>query len=139
MSGGYPNRVSVADPGRLFERLPACPQSIGPLRRAVVQFASGCGASDRQCEDIAVAVSEAMNNVVEHAYVGRETPGIVAVEASGHGSVLAVMVCDEGIGIRARDIRGVGIGLQLIFRLTERVEFVDTMAGARVSMTFRIG
>jgi anti-sigma regulatory factor (Ser/Thr protein kinase) len=139
MSGGYPNRVSVADPGRLFERLPACPQSIGPLRRAVVQFASGCGASDRQCEDIAVAVSEAMNNVVEHAYVGRETPGIVAVEASGHGSVLVVVVCDEGIGIRARDIRGVGIGLQLIFRLTERVEFVDTMAGARVSMTFRIG
>ncbi|MEA2181776.1 MAG: serine/threonine-protein kinase RsbW [Solirubrobacteraceae bacterium] len=104
-----------------------------------MQFASDCGASQRQCEDIAVAVSEALSNVVKHAYVGRDAPGIVAIEASARGPALVVVVSDEGIGIRARESRGVGMGLRLIFRLTERLEFVDTMPGARVSMTFRIG
>lgn len=104
-----------------------------------MQFASGCGASQRQCEDIALAVSEALSNVVNHAYLGRDTPGTVTVEASAHGSTLVVVVCDEGTGIRAHDSRGVGMGLRLIFRLTERLEFVDTTPGARVSMTFRIG
>jgi serine/threonine-protein kinase RsbW len=130
--------VSVAR-GPLREQLTACPQSIGPLRSAVVQFASDCGASQRQCEDIAVAVSEALSNVVKHAYVGHDAPGIVAIEASARGPALVVVVSDEGIGIRARESRGVGMGLRLIFRLTERLEFVDTMPGARVSMTFRIG
>jgi len=109
----------------LLERLPAYPQSIGPLRRAVVQFASGCGASQRQCEDIALAVSEALSNVVKHAYVGRGTPGPVTAEVSARGSTLVVVVCDEGTGIPAHDSRGVGIGLRLILRLTERLEFVD--------------
>jgi hypothetical protein len=57
--------VSAAQPGRLRERLPAYPQSIGLLRRAVVQFAVACGASERQRKDIAVAVSEALTNVVK--------------------------------------------------------------------------
>jgi len=104
-----------------------------------VQFASAWGASDRQCEDIAVAVSEAVSNVVVHAYVGRERPGSVALEASVRGSALVVVVCDEGVGMRARESRGVGIGLRLIFRLTERLEFADTLPGTRVAMTFWIG
>jgi anti-sigma regulatory factor (Ser/Thr protein kinase) len=134
------NREQVLVAGALLrECLPACALSIGPLRRAVVQFASAWGASDRQCEDIAVAVSEAVSNVVVHAYVGRERPGSVALEASVHGSALVVVVCDEDVGMRARASRGVAIGLRLIFRLTERLEFADTLPGTRVAMTFRIG
>lgn len=124
---------------RLLERVPARPESIGPLRRGVVEFARRCGASDDQCDDIAVAVSEALSNVVEHAYVGLESPGSMAVEASLRERWLVVVVSDEGIGMRARDSPGVGMGLRLIFELTERLEIEDNATGARARMTFVIG
>ena len=85
---GKRSRVSVTHSGRLCERLQASPPSIGALRRAVVEFASGCGASQCQREDIAIAVSEALTNVVQHAYAGRDSPGSVAVEAFVRGREL---------------------------------------------------
>jgi anti-sigma regulatory factor (Ser/Thr protein kinase) len=123
----------------LLERVPARPQYIGPLRSAVVEFARRCGAADDRCDDIAVAVSEALSNVVEHAYVTLESPGSVAVEASLRERWLVVVVSDDGIGMRAHDSPGVGMGLRLIFELTERFELKDTMSGARARMTFVIG
>ena len=119
--------------------MPARPEGIRPLRRAVVGFARGCGASDAQCDDIAVAVSEALSNVVEHAYVGLECPGSMAVEASLRERWLVVVVSDDGIGLRGRDTGGVGMGLRLIFELTERLQFEDTVPGAQTRMTFEIG
>ena len=77
--------MSIAH-GRLRERLPARPQSIGLLRRAVVEFASDCGATESQRESIAVAVSEVLSNVVKHAYVGRDTPA--AAVAGAHPDAL---------------------------------------------------
>jgi anti-sigma regulatory factor (Ser/Thr protein kinase) len=109
------------------------------LRRAVVEFAGACGASERQREDIAVAVSEALTNVVKHAYLGSAVPGDIAVQAFVRRRALVVEVCDEGVGMRTGDSRGVGSGLRIMFRLTERLEFTDTTPGARVRMTFAIG
>jgi anti-sigma regulatory factor (Ser/Thr protein kinase) len=131
--------VSVDHRRRLLQRVPARAESIGPLRRAVVEFARTCGASDDQCDDIAVAVSEALSNVVEHAYVDLESPGSMAVEASLREHWLLVVVSDDGIGMRGRDSGGVGMGLRLIFELTERLEVEDTLPGARARMTFGIG
>jgi anti-sigma regulatory factor (Ser/Thr protein kinase) len=104
-----------------------------------VEFADACGASERQREDIAVAVSEALTNVVKHAYLGRAVPGDIAVQAFVRRRALVVEVCDEGVGMRIGDSRGVGSGLRIMFRLTERLEFTDTTPGARVRMTFAIG
>jgi serine/threonine-protein kinase RsbW len=123
----------------VLEWVPARAQCIGALRRAVVEFARSCGASDDQCDDITVAVSEALSNVVKHAYVDRDTPGSVAVRAWARERWLVVVVSDDGIGLRARDSPGVGIGLRLIFELTERFEFKDTTSGTRARMTFVIG
>jgi anti-sigma regulatory factor (Ser/Thr protein kinase) len=92
-----------------------------------------------QCDDIAVAVSEALSNVVEHAYAGLESPGPMTVEASRHERLLIVVVSDDGVGMRARDTPGVGMGLRLIFALTARLEFEDAVLGARARMTFAIG
>jgi serine/threonine-protein kinase RsbW len=132
-------RVSVDDRSRLLERGLARAEGIGPLRRAVVEFARRCGASQEQCDDIAVAVSEALSNVVEHAYAGRGSPGPMTVEASRHERLLIVVVSDDGVGMRARDTPGVGMGLRLIFDLTARLEFEDTVPGSRARMTFAIG
>lgn len=134
MSGDYQER--------LHDRLPALPESIAPLRHSVLGFASDSGASERQREDIALAVSEALSNAVVHAYVGHDSPGVVAVNARREGRWLEVVVCDEGIGMLPRtDSPGLGLGLPLIVRVTEGLELesMDAMPGVRVRMKFAIG
>ncbi len=125
----------------LHAMLPARSESIAALRHAVVDFAVGRGASECQRDDIAVAVSEALSNAVQHAYVSREAPGTVAVHAWMHERSLQVLVRDEGHGMLPRlDSPGMGLGLALIGKLTEQVE-LDSLdaAGVRVRMTFAIG
>ena len=138
---GSRSAVSVHYQERLHERLPALAPSIAPLRRSVLGFASDSGASARR-EDIALAVSEALSNAVLHAYVGRDSPGSMAVEARVDGDMLEVTVCDDGIGMRPRgDSPGLGLGLSLIVRVTDHVEVDshDGIPGVRLRMTFVIG
>ncbi len=132
--------VSPRCQDRFRERLPARPQSITPLRQAVVGYAESCGASERRREDIALAVSEAVSNAVLHAYVGRQVAGAVGVEAWIQGSRLVVVVFDEGHGMSQRDDSpGLGLGLGLIERMTDGLELEDMRPGLRVRMTFAIG
>lgn len=134
--------MSVDYQERLHDRLPALPASIAPLRHSVLGFASDSGASERQREDIALAVSEALSNAVLHAYVGRDEPGTVTLDAWMDGESLEVVVGDEGIGMRPRaDSPGLGFGMGLIFRMTEqlRVDSHDDARGVGVRMTFAIG
>jgi anti-sigma regulatory factor (Ser/Thr protein kinase) len=124
---------------KLYERLPARPQSIAPLRHAVVELARANGASDVELEDIAIAVSEALSNVVLHAYPGDDEHGVVVVQAWMDGRRLQVAVCDEGVGMLARtDSPGLGFGLSVIHRIAERVEVEDVSPGVRLRMTFAI-
>jgi anti-sigma regulatory factor (Ser/Thr protein kinase) len=124
----------------LRQRLPAEPQSVTRLRGAIEEFAADNGASDRQRAAIALAVSEAVSNAVVHAYVDREAPGIVDVEAEVREHCLEVIVCDEGVGMRPRlDSPGLGIGLGMIARLSEKLELAETAPGVCVRMTFAIG
>jgi len=134
--------MSIDWPRKLHERLPARPESIPPLRHMVLGFADDGGASDRQREDIALAVTEALSNAVLHAYVGDDSPGLMAVNAQLRGERLEVVVCDEGVGMTPRaDSPGMGLGLPLIQRVTEQVELemLDSVPGVRVRMTFQIG
>ena len=134
--------MSVDYQERLHDRLPALPESIAPLRHSVLGFASDSGASERQREDIALAVSEALSNAVVHAYVGHDSPGLLAVNARLRGRWLEVVVCDEGVGMLPRtDSPGLGLGLALIARVTEELELesLDAIPGVRVRMKFAIG
>ncbi len=139
--GGYSNcEVSTATTRQLRDRGPAVPEAIARLRHAVVDFAARGGATARQREDIALAVSEALTNVVQHAYAQAPVPGVMAVQAAINDGSLVLVVCDDGAGMPPpADRPASGLGLALIAIIADRLELNDTTRGTRVRMTFAIG
>lgn len=133
--------MPVSHRSRLEQRLPARPENITALRRSVVQYAADGGVSERRREDVALAVSEALSNVVVHAYDGHDEPGDVWVDAWIHRNALQVSVCDDGNGMTRRSPSpGLGLGLALIGTVADalRIENEDASPGVRVRMTFSL-
>jgi anti-sigma regulatory factor (Ser/Thr protein kinase) len=98
----------------LTRRALATPEAIAPLRRSVAALAREAGFEPERVDDVAVAVSEVLTNVVVHAYRDRARPGPLRVVAAIEGESLRVTVRDEGVGFRRRDDSpGLGMGLSL--------------------------
>ena len=121
----------------LEESWRAEPSSVPRARAAVVALARAAGASPEAIDDVRLAVSEAVTNVVMHAYVGGP-PGPLHVTARIRGRRLEVDVRDEGGGLRARpDSPGLGVGLPLIAAVTESLKLSNADGEPScVSMTF---
>jgi serine/threonine-protein kinase RsbW len=80
------------------------------LRRAVAELAAHAGATEDLADAVRLAVSEAVTNVVLHAY--RDSSGSVHVSADLAGSELWVLIADDGCGLRpVADSPGLGMGL----------------------------
>jgi anti-sigma regulatory factor (Ser/Thr protein kinase) len=128
---------------RFSKSLPAYAENVRPLRRAVVEFAEQHGANVFVAGSIALAVGEALNNVVLHAYREHIEAGDMTVAAHIEMSRLAVAVRDEGSGFRPRpnDPRG-RFGLPVIASLTATMSVAtnraDGPAGTVVLMNFRL-
>jgi anti-sigma regulatory factor (Ser/Thr protein kinase) len=120
----------------------ARPKEIAPLRNAVWRLALELGASDSVGNAIRVAVSEAITNVVMHAYVGRAA-GKVTVEAWLDGSDhFTVRVVDEGHGLIPRaDSPGLGLGMGLMGQMADdfRVANREGTPGTTVVLRFLLG
>jgi serine/threonine-protein kinase RsbW len=116
----------------------ANPTAPSQSRRAVGEFAASAGATDRALDAIAVCVSEAVTNVVVHAYRHEDGPGRVEVEAELDGDALCVRVRDHGGGVEPRlDSPGLGLGLSLMAQLCASVEILAPVhGGAEVTMRF---
>lgn len=129
--------MPVTDRPRLQRRLPARPGSITPLRRAVVDYAARGGVSPRRREDVALAVSEALSNVVVHACGERDDPGEMRVEACIDDGALEVAVCHDGKGFAPP----AGLGLAVMRQVTDglRLERRGRARAMSVRMTFRLG
>jgi anti-sigma regulatory factor (Ser/Thr protein kinase) len=96
----------------------AVPATVPLARAAVGAFAATAGASERQIEDIRLLVSEAVANVVQHAY--DEQPGEVVVSANLAAGELWVLVADEGCGLGAlKRSDGLGLGLAWMAALSD--------------------
>jgi two-component sensor histidine kinase len=85
---------------------------------------------------LAVALTELLQNAVEHAYPDGAS-GAVVVELARSGDEVVVTVCDNGIGMPEEPTRGARLGLQivrsLIGELGGRFE-VGPGPGARVTL-----
>ena len=124
----------------LQKQLPVHRTSVAKLRSAAAKFAARRGATAPQCEDIALAVSEAVSNAVLHAYP-RSEHGTVGMRARASSGVIEIVVTDTGIGMPASEpVEHEGYGLAIIRELADQLEIESgDPAGVRVRMTFSIG
>lgn len=112
----------------LVESYPAVAASVPLARRAVTRFARYAGASEEQLEAVSLASSEALTNVVQHAYDGGA--GRVHVASAVAGDELWVLIADDGLGLRVGSHnRGLGVGLALIACLADTFSVVKRSSG----------
>ena len=91
----------------------ALPETAGEVRRRITEFAAAHGADLRLQADIALAVTEAVTNVIVHAYpAGRG--GTLMLAADIEEDELEIVVTDEGEGFRPGTSPGLGAGLSII-------------------------
>ena len=120
----------------MHELLPATLDSVATARRAVRSFALDL---EVDVDGMVLAVSEAVANVVAHAYV-EDTGGVVELSAAASPLEVTVTVRDRGRGLASGDrTPGAGYGLLIIRRLAQHVELADTRDGVALTMAFRRG
>lgn len=128
-------RVQAVTMRRSF---PAEAPAPGLARRAASEFARGEGVDADTLAAIALCVSEAVTNVVMHAYREGGGSGAVEVEAHRPNGYLCLYVRDEGCGMRPRaDSPGLGLGLPLISQVASAVEYrTPSDGGTELVMRF---
>jgi anti-sigma regulatory factor (Ser/Thr protein kinase) len=111
--------------------------NVGPLRRAVRDYARELGLADERVNDLTLAVSEIVANAVVHAYRdGSE--GAITVAAEAYGEGMRVRIVDDGMGLSPRtDSPGAGLGLVIAGNVADRLE-IDRPddGGTAVCLTF---
>ena len=120
---------------------PAVASAVSGLRNGVVAAAEQAGATRAERADVALAVSEALSNVVNHAYTDQALPGRMYVGVALDGGSLVVVVSDDGSGIRPRlDSAGAGLGLAMMSALSSELEMGTGAGGTgtRVAMRFAL-
>jgi serine/threonine-protein kinase RsbW len=129
----------VATERSLSQSYAALAESVPHARNDVVAFALRRGASQAQIEAIRLAVSEAVSNVVLHAYDGRE-PGEIHVTAEIAARDLWVLISDQGRGFQApARAPGLGWGLPLIAHMSDRLEIAERAeGGTEIRMRFAL-
>jgi anti-sigma regulatory factor (Ser/Thr protein kinase) len=118
-------------------RLPAVPSSVQKARDAVAAVVSNLVRGKRVADDVRLCVSEAVTNVVRHAY-GRDGGDVEIVVERENGEV-SVVVRDTGKGMTKaeREGRVGGFGLKIIERIADRYRISTTPnAGVEVEMIF---
>jgi len=118
--------------------LPAVPASVRKARASVAETVAEFGASERVVDDVRLCVSEAVSNVVRHAYgSGRGDVDVVVEREDGEFNVV---VRDSGKGIGPKSARpktSGGYGLQIIEKIAERLDITSARdAGTEVRMVF---
>ena len=109
------------------------------MRSAVASFAADHGVREPPMGNLKMAVSEAMTNVVVHAY-DEGNPGTVdiSVAVDVPGREVTVVVADHGLGMHPRaDSPGMGLGLPLIGNLASELRIAPAPGGRGTEVRMR--
>jgi len=132
--------------------IPAKAEYIDIVRLALYGVANKAGFSYEEIEDMKVAVSEACNNAVLHAY-GSNPGGLIDVHFAIEQDAISITVKDSGSSFQYEQTAGKtaslhkkplneavsgGLGIFMMNALMDRVEF-RTDLGTEVILTKRMG
>jgi anti-sigma regulatory factor (Ser/Thr protein kinase) len=127
---------AVATPARRALTLdrPAVPHSVSQARRAVAEMLDDL---DVDVWPVGLVISEAVSNVVRHAYRGL-APGRLELEVSVDDGMLTLVVADFGVGMSPDpDNSGLGIGMLMIERLVQHMDVTST-GGTRLLVRMQL-
>ncbi|WNK01038.1 SpoIIE family protein phosphatase [Thalassospiraceae bacterium LMO-JJ14] len=148
--------LGAAEPGatdapgeKIFQlRVTAKANRLRLIRNAVRETASFCGFSEADTRDIVLAVDEACQNVIRHAY-GHEGEGDIAIEIRHRPDAMVLFLRDfadpvDISKIKPRDLddlRPGGLGTHLISEVMDEVDFLPPPidGGNLLRMVKRIG
>ena len=103
------------------------------MRRAASTAAAEHGLGGLALEHFELAVSEALTNVVLHAYP--DSSGPMCLEVDGDDHELRVTIADEGCGILAQpEHRGLGLGIGILASSADFCE-IRSRRGSGVEVT----
>jgi serine/threonine-protein kinase RsbW len=113
-------------------------ENVGLAREVLAGLAETVALSREQYDDMRTAVTEACNNVVQHAYEDEEGP--LELELRVVADAVEVVVRDQGVGMADGAAEAAGdldIGLPVMLALADRVEVgAGPYGGTEVSMRF---
>lgn len=126
--------------GQFACTFPAIPASVTAARHAVLGFAQRADAPPLACENVALAVSEAVTNVVVHGYPDGVETCEVQVRAALSGDRMDVSVADDGRGMWVgSEHPGLGMGLALMQRVSDHFEIRERESGGvELRMSFAL-
>ena len=123
---------------RTLEReFPATPEELQGSRKALREQLQGWGADQRTVEDVVLAVDEACQNIIRHAYAGDPT-GVIRLRVTREGDEIEVELRDFAEksdpeclerGRDLDDVRPGGLGTRFIRELMDVAELVEPPDG----------
>lgn len=129
----------VESPGDLLlrYRIPARSDRLGEMRAAVRDCVAACGCSEVPTADIVLAVDEACQNIIRHAYKG-DPDGVIELEIHRDGDELIFCLLDSAPAVdpatvkprELDDVRPGGLGTHFIRNVMDRAEFLPSPRGA---------
>ncbi len=116
----------------LSRRFPARADQLADARSAVREALAGCGLPEEPAGDVVIAIDEACQNVIRHAY-GDHAEGDIVLELRIEAGVLTATLRDFAPHVspdcmQPRDldeVRPGGLGTHFMFQVMDEVGFVE--------------
>jgi sigma-B regulation protein RsbU (phosphoserine phosphatase) len=122
---------------RMLElRVPARPGELKTIREAVRSCVDGCGCNQSSTADIVLAIDEACQNIIRHAYSG-QPDDLIVIEIDHVGDELIFSLTDfaptiDPETVKSRDlddIRPGGLGTHFIRHVMDKTTYTKPPSG----------
>lgn len=126
----------VEVPARMAIEIPAHPAALAGLRKRLRAWLALRGLDDEERADTVLAISEACNNAVEHAYEQNE--GSIQLVLEHHEGLLQITVSDSGAWREHLPNPERGRGTPIMKSLMDSTEIAHDQRGTRVTLERRL-
>ncbi len=115
---------------------PARAAELKRIREAVRESVAGCACSAKSTADIVLAIDEACQNIIRHAYCG-DSDNVIELDVEHRGDCLVFSLADHAPAIdpnrvkprELEDLRPGGLGTHFIRRVMDEVKFQRPASG----------